>query len=153
MSLLKNYWFWSTFSAWFISQIIKIIIGLVTNKRRSFLTVLFGSGGMPSAHTAGMVGLTTSLIITYGASSPLPVITGILTLIIMTDATAVRFESERQARFLNRMVEEEREPIPDDGKLFRTNLGHTMAQVAVGFAIGVCCALLLLLLPFPILQK
>ena len=153
MSLLKNYWFWSTFSAWIISQIIKIIIGLVTNKRRSFLTVLFGSGGMPSAHTAGMVGLTTSLIITNGASSPLPVITGILTLIIMTDATAVRFESERHARFLNRMVEEEREPIPDDGKLFRTNLGHTMAQVAVGFAIGVCCALLLLLLPFPIFQK
>lgn len=153
MGLLKNYWFWSTFSAWIISQIIKIIIGLVTNKRRSFLTVLFGSGGMPSAHTAGMVGLTTSLIITHGASSPLPVITGILTLIIMTDATAVRFESERHARFLNRMVEEEREPIPDDGKLFRTNLGHTMAQVAVGFAIGVCCALLLLLLPFPILQK
>ena len=71
----------------------------------------------------------------------------------MTDATAVRFESERHARFLNRMVEEEREPAPDDGKMFKTNLGHTMAQVAVGFVIGVTCALLLSLIPFPALQK
>ncbi len=153
MNLFQNYWFWSTFSAWIISQIIKIIIGLINHKRRSFLTVLFGSGGMPSAHTAAIVSLTASLIITEGVASPLPIITGILSIIIMTDATAVRFQSERHARFLNRMVEEEREPAPDDGKMFRTNLGHTMAQVAVGFAIGVACALLFRLIPFPALQR
>lgn len=153
MTLFQNYWFWSTLSAWLISQIAKIVIGLIKKKRRNFWTILFGSGGMPSAHTASVISLTTALIITEGPTSPLPIITGIFALIIMTDATAVRFESERHARFLNRMVEEEREPAPDDGKLFKTNLGHTMAQVAVGFAIGVACALLLSLIPFPALQK
>ena len=153
MTLFQNYWFWSTLSAWLISQIAKIVIGLIKKKRRNFWTILFGSGGMPSAHTASVISLTTALIITEGPTSPLPIITGIFALIIMTDATAVRFESERHARFLNRMVEEEREPAPDDGKLFKTNLGHTMAQVAVGFAIGVACALLLSLIPFSALQK
>ena len=153
MTLFQNYWFWSTLSAWLISQIAKIVIGLIKKKRRNFWTILFGSGGMPSAHPASVISLTTALIITEGPTSPLPIITGIFALIIMTDATAVRFESERHARFLNRMVEEEREPAPDDGKLFKTNLGHTMAQVAVGFAIGVACALLLSLIPFSALQK
>ena len=153
MELLKNYWFWSTISAWLISQTAKIVIGLLKKNRRSILTILFGSGGMPSAHTASVVSLTTALIITEGVASPLPIISGIFALVIMTDATAVRFESERHARFLNRMVEEEREPAPDDGKMFKTNLGHTMAQVAVGFVIGVACALLLSLVPFPALAS
>lgn len=153
MNLLKNYWFWSTLTAWLIAQTAKIIIGLIKKNRRSLLTILCGSGGMPSAHTASIVALTTSLIVTEGLASPLPIISGIFALVIMTDATAVRFESERHARFLNRMVEEEREPVPDDGKLFKTSLGHTVAQVAVGFAIGVVCAMLFTLVPFPVLAK
>ncbi len=153
MDLFKNYWFWSTLSAWVIAQTIKIIIGLIKKKRRSLVTILCGSGGMPSAHTAATISLTTALIITEGLTSPLPIISGLFALVIMTDATAVRFESERHARFLNRMVEEEREPAPEDGKLFKTSLGHTVSQVAVGFAIGVACAILLSLLPFPALVK
>ena len=147
MKLLTNYWFWATFSAWFISQTVKIITGLIRNKRRTFATILFGSGGMPSAHTASIVSLTTALIITEGLGSPLPIISGILALVIMTDATAVRFESERHARFLNRMVEEQREQAPEDGKPFKTSLGHTTLQVAVGFVIGVVCALILAKIP------
>lgn len=153
MELLKNYWFWSAFSAWVLSQLIKIITGFFQKKRRSLATILFGTGGMPSAHTAAIVSLTTSLIVTEGLASPLPVISGIFALVVMTDATAVRFESGRHARFLNRMVEEEREPEPEDGKPFKTSLGHTVLQVAVGVLIGIACALLLRLAPFPIFAK
>lgn len=153
MELLKNYWFWSAFSAWVLSQLIKIITGFFQKKRRSLATILFGTGGMPSAHTAAIVSLTTSLIVTEGVASPLPVISGIFALVVMTDATAVRFESGRHARFLNRMVEEEREPEPEDGKPFKTSLGHTVLQVAVGLLIGIACALLLRLAPFPIFAK
>lgn len=153
MELLKNYWFWSAFSAWVLSQLIKIITGFFQKKRRSLATILFGTGGMPSAHTAAIVSLTTSLIVTEGLASPLPVISGIFALVVMTDATAVRFESGRHARFLNRMVEEEREPEPEDGKPFKTSLGHTALQVAVGVLIGIACALLLRLAPFPIFAK
>ena len=83
---------------------------------------------------------------------PRPVISGILAIIIMTDAMAVRLESGRHSRFLNRMIDEGREAAPEDGKRFQTLLGHTFAQVAVGFAIGVVCALLLSLVPFPALK-
>ena len=151
--LFTNYWFWSALSAWIIAQSIKIIVGLIKKKRRSFMTIFFGSGGMPSAHTAAIVSLTTALIITEGFGSQLPIISGFFALVIMTDATAVRFESERHARFLNRMVEEKREPAPEDGKLFKTSLGHTALQVAVGFMIGVTCAVLLSFLPFPATLK
>ena len=92
-------------------------------------------------------GLTTALTLTYGTSSPLPIIMGMVALVVMTDATAVRLEAGRHARFLNRMVEEGREPEPEDGKRFQTMLGHTAAQVAVGFAIGLVGALLLSLIP------
>ena len=71
MELLKNYWFWSAFSAWVLSQLIKIITGFFQKKRRSLATILFGTGGMPIAHTAAIVSLTTSLIVTEGGGSPL----------------------------------------------------------------------------------
>ena len=145
--LLRNYWLWSALGAWLIAQTTKIIIGFIQKKRRKLVTILFGSGGMPSAHTAATVALTVSLVITHGIDSPFPIISAIMTLVIMTDATAVRFEAERHARFLNRMIEEKREPLPEDGKPFKTSLGHTVLQVAVGFAIGVATAIAFRFLP------
>lgn len=147
IDFLTNYWFWSAFSGWLISQVTKLFTGVFKERKWSLRAMIFGSGGMPSAHTAAAVGLTTSLVVTHGASSPLPIVTGMLAIVIMTDATAVRLEAGRHARFLNRMVDEGREKEPDDGKRFQTVLGHTVAQVAVGFAIGVACALLLSLIP------
>lgn len=147
LNFMKNYWFWSTFAGWGISQIAKLFTGVFKERKWTLRAMLFGSGGMPSAHTAAAVGLTTSLVVTHGTGSPLPIITGMIAIVVMTDAMAVRLESGRHSRFLNRMVEEGREPAPEDGKRFQTMLGHTLAQVAVGFAIGLASALLLSLIP------
>lgn len=152
LNFISNYWFWSAFASWLISQITKLFTGVFKERKWTLRAMIFGSGGMPSAHTATVIGLTTALLVTEGTGSPLPVISGILAIIIMTDAMAVRLESGRHSRFLNRMVDEGREAAPDDGKRFQTLLGHTFAQVAVGFAIGVACALLLSLVPFPALK-
>lgn len=152
LNFLANYWFWSAFASWVIAQVAKLFTGVFKERKWTLRAMIFGSGGMPSAHTATVIGLTTALLVTEGTGSPLPIIAGILAIIIMTDAMAVRLESGRHSRFLNRMVDEGREPAPDDGKRFQTLLGHTFAQVAVGFAIGVACALLLSLVPFPALK-
>ena len=151
LNFLKNYWFWSAFTGWVVSQIAKVFTGVFKERKWTLRAMIFGSGGMPSAHTAAAVGLTTSLVVTHGMGSPLPIVTGMITIVIMTDAMAVRLEAGRHSRFLNRMIEEGREPAPEDGKRFQTLLGHTLAQVAVGFAIGLASALLLSLLPFPAL--
>ena len=153
LNLLSNYWFWSALVSWLISQITKLFTGVFKERKWTLRAMIFGSGGMPSAHTATVIGLTTALLVTEGTGSPLPVISGILAIIIMTDAMAVRLEAGRHSRFLNRMIDEGREAAPEDGKRFQTLLGHTFAQVAVGFAIGVACALLLSLVPFPALVK
>ena len=145
--LLKNYCFWGALAPWAVAQVTKMFTGVFKERKWTLRAMIFGSGGMPSAHTAAAVGLTTALTLTYGTSSPLPIIMGMVALVVMTDATAVRLEAGRHARFLNRMVEEGREPEPEDGKRFQTMLGHTAAQVAVGFAIGLVGALLLSLIP------
>ena len=147
LNFLKNYWFWSAFGSWIISQVAKLFTGVFKERKWSLTAMLFGSGGMPSAHTAAAVGLTTALVVTHGTGSALPIVTGMIAIVVMTDAMAVRLEAGRHARFLNRMVEEGREAEPEDGKRFQTLLGHTFAQVAVGFAIGVAVALLLSLIP------
>ncbi len=148
--LITNYWFWSAVTGWAVSQITKLFTGVFRERKWSVQAMLFGSGGMPSAHTATAIALTTALIVTEGPGSPLPVITGILSIVIMTDALSVRQESGRHSRFLNRMIDEGREPAPTDGKRFQTFLGHSLAQVVVGFLIGVASALLLLLIPWPV---
>ena len=152
LNFLTNYWFWSALVSWLISQVAKLFTGVFKERKWTLRAMIFGSGGMPSAHTATIIGLTTALLVTEGTASPLPIISGILAIIVMTDAMAVRLESGRHSRFLNRMIDEGREAEPEDGKRFQTLLGHTFAQVAVGFAIGVACALLLSLVPFPALQ-
>ncbi len=149
LKFLTNYWFWSAFTGWAVSQIAKLFTGVFKERRFTLRAMIFGSGGMPSAHTASAVALTVALVVTHGTGSPLPVVTGMLAIVIMTDAMAVRLEAGRHARFLNRMVDEGREPAPEDGKRFQTLLGHSFAQVAVGFAIGVASALLLSLIPWP----
>lgn len=143
---LSNYYFWSAFVAWGISQILKMFTGVFKEKKLTLSAVIFGSGGMPSAHTATVIALTVALAIKQGLGSPLPVIAGVLATIIMTDAISVRLEVGRHSRFLNRMVDEKREE-PLDEHRFRTIVGHTLAQVAVGAAIGVACALLFWLIP------
>ena len=147
VGFLKNYWFWSALAAWGVSQIAKLFTGVFKERKWTLRAMIFGSGGMPSAHTAAAIGLTTALLLTEGSFSPLPIVMGMVSIVVMTDATAVRLEAGRHARFLNRMVEEGREPAPEDGKRFQTMLGHTVAQVAVGFAIGLASALLLSLIP------
>lgn len=152
LKFISNYWFWSAFISWLIAQVTKLFTGVFKERKWTLRAMIFGSGGMPSAHTATVIGLTTALLKTEGMGSPIPVISAILAIIIMTDAMAVRLESGRHSRFLNRMIDEGREAAPEDGKRFQTLLGHTFAQVAVGFAIGVACALLLSLIPFPALK-
>ena len=145
-NFLGNYWFWSAFSAWFLSQMLKLFTGVFKEKKRTASAIIFGSGGMPSAHTATAVALTTALLMTEGIGSPLPILSGVLAIVIMTDAASVRLEVGRHSRFLNRMVDENREEPPKEGH-FRTILGHTVAQIAVGAAIGIASALLLFLIP------
>ena len=117
-------------------------------KERKFdiITLFFSSGGMPSSHSAVVCGLATGTIISQGWGSPLVAITHVIALIVMVDASGVRYETGKQAEIINKMIKElfSHEKNPEE---FNTNLkelvGHTPFQVMVGAVFGIVCSIIL----------
>ena len=52
-------------TAWFAAQMIKVLTDLAI-RRKSSLSALISSGGMPSSHSAFVCALAVSMVIVYG---------------------------------------------------------------------------------------
>ncbi|MBQ7795941.1 MAG: divergent PAP2 family protein [Lachnospiraceae bacterium] len=123
---------------WTVAQVLKTLIDLVLN--RSFNPErLFGSGGMPSSHSATVCALTTASGIKYGMGSFEFAVSFVLAMIVMYDAMNVRMETGKQAKLLNRVFFEN--ILELDGVLLQERLkeyvGHTPLQVVAGAALGI----------------
>ena len=129
--------------AWAISQLIKVITGLVQKKHIDFRS-LTASGGMPSSHSAIVSSLATSVAITEGFESIAFGISVILALVVMYDAAGLRRSVGKQAVVLNRILSElrERRPVTDLEQDIRELVGHTPFQVIVGALLGTVIACL-----------
>ena len=128
---------------WTVAQVLKTIIDFVLN--RSFNPErLFGSGGMPSSHSATVCALTTASGIKYGAGSFEFAVSFVLSMIVMYDAMNVRMETGKQAKLLNRVFFEN--ILELDGVLLQERLkeyvGHTPVQVVAGAVLGIGMAAL-----------
>ena len=97
--------FWSAFLSWMIAQFTKMICGIVMKKGVDF-RYFVSTGGMPSAHSATVCGLATSMGMTQGFHSPEFVISLTVAIITMFDASTVRRAAGQQARLLNEMIDE-----------------------------------------------
>ncbi len=138
----KNYIFITSFAAWIIAQTIKVVLGVIREKRFNFRWFV-GTGGMPSAHAASVASLSTSVGITYGFDSALFALTLIFTLIVMFDAQSLRYSSGKQAEILNKMLDDIYWKHKLDDEKLKEFLGHTPIQVFVGAALGIVVSLLL----------
>ena len=87
-------------AAWLAAQLIKCIICLVVNRSLP-LNIIFGSGGMPSSHSATVCSLTAAVGFDCGVRSPLFGVCCILAFIVMYDAMGVRRETGDQGKALN----------------------------------------------------
>jgi len=130
-----------SFCAWALAQLLKVFVILVREKRldlRSFV----GSGGMPSAHSAVVCALATSVAMTQGLGSVVFGITAILAVVVMYDAAGVRQSVGQQAAVLNRIVQELRfrRPIAELEHDLREFIGHTQVQVILGAILGILVA-------------
>jgi len=103
--VLRNKIIWASFFSWGTAQLIKIISGLLQEKRFDFKWLMM-TGGMPSAHSAGVSALATSVGLYSGFGSIVFAITAIFALIIMFDAQGLRRMTGRQAEVLNKIVED-----------------------------------------------
>ena len=143
-TLVYDAWqgFFTVFIAWIFAQTIKIIIGVIREKRFNFRW-LVTTGGMPSTHSAAVAALATVVGVHYGFGSVIFAITCTFTLITMFDAAGVRRNVGKQASLLNQMMDD----IYATGEVPETRLkellGHTPIEVFVGAAVGVSIAVLM----------
>ena len=128
--------------AWTICQIAKVTLTSV-RQRRLNLRVLAETGGMPSSHSAIVVGLATAIGKYAGVTSPQFAIALIFSFVVMYDAAGLRRAAGRQAAVLNRLVEDLVHMRGVQEARLRELLGHTPFEVLVGAAIGIAVGLIL----------
>ena len=138
-----NYWLMSAVVAWLMAQIIKIFTGLYQNDGKKTLSkILFSTGGMPSSHSASMLALTVALGLNGGFGSPQFAIAAVLSIIVMIDASGVRYETGKQAVFLNKIAKEIFSGKPELVNVgFKELVGHTPLQVVMGAILGIAVAI------------
>ena len=128
--------------AWTIAQAAKVLLTSF-RQRRLNLRVLAETGGMPSSHSAIVMGLTTAIGKYAGVGSAAFAIALIFTFVVMYDAVGLRRAAGRQAEVLNRLVDDLVHMRGVQEQRLRELLGHTPLEVFVGAAIGLGVGLIL----------
>ncbi len=138
-------------AAWLTAQILKVFTGIFREKTFNVIELLFGTGGMPSSHSAAVMALTVAIAIDpdAGVGSVAFAVAVLLTMIVMRDATGVRRETGEQAKVLNRIVADlfASNDQEDINRNLKELVGHTPLQVFVGAVVGVAVPFLMGLIP------
>ncbi len=127
---------WAAALGWFIAQLIKTVAS-VGKERRLNLGHLVASGGMPSSHSALVMGLATAVARVDGLQSTAFALAAMFAGVVMYDAAGVRLAVSRQARILNLMVDDFFHERGLEEARLRELIGHTPVQVFVGALIGI----------------
>jgi hypothetical protein len=126
----------TTLSSWVIAQAIKVIFYGFRQRKFDFRWFI-GTGGMPSSHTAGASSLATGCGLTYGFDSVYFALAASFAIVVMFDAQGVRRASGRQARILNKIMDD----IYWQGRIqegrLREFIGHTPLEVIGGMLLGI----------------
>lgn len=120
------------FCAAILSQIIKVIIEYIKNRKISINRFIDGMGGMPSTHSALVSSLSTIIYLNYSAS-PLFAVTLVFSLIVIYDSMGVRYESGKQAEILNEMT----------GSNLEEKIGHKPIETLIGVILGIVFTIIL----------
>ena len=137
----SNACLWIPIITWFVVQTIKVIVEISKNKKID-IRRWWGSGGMPSSHSAFVCSLATAIGLTEGLDSAVFAMSIAFASVVMYDASGVRRAAGKQAKILNQLIESEGKNINVQEKLIEL-LGHTPLEVYVGAVIGIFLAILL----------
>eukprot|EP00252_Welwitschia_mirabilis_P018934 TRINITY_DN4253_c0_g1_i1.p1 TRINITY_DN4253_c0_g1~~TRINITY_DN4253_c0_g1_i1.p1 ORF type:complete len:171 (-),score=35.55 TRINITY_DN4253_c0_g1_i1:171-683(-) len=142
-SVFVNYPLTAALLSFAIAQSLKIFTSWY-KERRWDVKRFFGSGGMPSSHSASVTALATAIGLHEGAGGSSFAIALVMACVVMYDAFGVRLHAGRHAQVLNQIVFELPAGHPlSDSRPLRELLGHTPPQVAAGAALGFLIAFLL----------
>ena len=128
------------FTAAISAQLFKFIWNMAVGRHMNF-RLLVQTGGMPSSHSASMVGLATSVGLIDGFNSTIFAVAGGIALVVMYDAAGLRQAAGKMAGILNKISEDiyshHSGHVPER---LRELLGHTPVEVIVGALLGVLTA-------------
>lgn len=134
----------SAVAGWLSAQVIKVFTGMFKEKKFNVITLLFSNGGMPSSHSACVCALVTAAVIKCGLASPEVAISGVLAIIVMNDASGVRYETGKQAKIINKIAKELFSGNPESVNTgLKELVGHTPFQVLVGALLGILVGILM----------
>lgn len=129
--------------SWAVAQLLKTIINCILTKEFN-PERLIGSGGMPSSHSATVMGLVFAAAYCKGFGGFEFPMALTFAFIVMYDAMNVRMETGKQAFILNFFLKNEEfnkslkdVDIKDRPKLIlKEYVGHTPIQVIAGVCLG-----------------
>lgn len=133
----------TSITAWFVAQLLKMIITYYSNRKLD-LTRFVGSGGMPSSHTSFVMAMSTSLGKIYGWDSSIFALALCFAFVVMYDAAGVRRAAGNQAKILNIIIEDLAHNKPIENERLKELLGHTPKEVVVGALLGILIANLMI---------
>lgn len=98
-------------------------------------------GHMPSAHTAYVTSLVTTMWLFEGLASPVFAISLIMAIIVIMDALRLRVYMGQHAQYINDIIQHLKLDENHFPRL-KERVGHKPAEVAVGAVVGVILTLL-----------
>lgn len=130
-----------------LAQFIKIPVTYFFTRKLDW-SLMTSTGSMPSSHSAAVTSLTTAIAFEHGLDSTLFAVSAIFAVIVMFDATGIRYQAGQQAVIINQMridfqtfVEEARgwQKKDEEQKIeeLKTLLGHKPSEVFVGALLGI----------------
>lgn len=141
-ALTHNTSIWAGLLAWFIAQAVKMSAHWWKTREIDF-RFFVSTGGMPSAHSAAVCALATSVGIRSGLGGTAFAVALAFAIIVMFDAQSVRRAAGQQARILNQLVAELLKEHHLSKQKLAELLGHTRLEVFFGLLLGVIVALAL----------
>jgi acid phosphatase family membrane protein YuiD len=134
--LFHNYALISALIAWATAQGLKAPMEYVRSRHWQW-TMMLAAGGMPSSHSALIIGATQAIGLHQGYDSPLFALGVVISMIVTYDAAGVRRQAGKHAERINILFDEiMRGQMPDEKEL-REVLGHTPLEVAGGVLWGI----------------
>lgn len=122
----------SIIAAWVVAQGAKYVVAVVRSRNIRNFRHLYLSGNMPSAHSASVVALMTTVGGLNGPDSAVFAIATLFAAIVMYDAVMVRRSSGEQGEALDALLKE----LMSKVRKPRSAKGHTPTEVAVGALLG-----------------
>jgi len=136
-----------------VAQLVKIPIHFIATKEIDW-GLFTSTGGMPSSHSAAVSALTTAIAFESGLSSPLFAISAIFSVVVMFDATGIRYQAGQQAIVINQMRKDfqtfivKAKTLPEKNgeekiEELKTLLGHRPIEVFFGCLTGIILSILI----------